>query len=348
MTSKDITVAISTKGRYFTTLPLCLSSILLQTSPPGDFLLFDDNDDPINLLKEPLYEGIFRLLQKAIPNWKVIYGEKRGQVWNHQKALEIASTKYIWRLDDDNVPEANTLQILIDTWNSCNKVGAIGGLVLNPNSVQSLPLLASSKMEDIYLGINTQWFTPFSNHIYPVDHLYSTFLFDKETTDPYCLELSPAGHREETMFTHNILLKGYPLLVQPRAITWHLQAKQGGIRSFFQQQYWQHDEEIFKKYLQQKNILPRELKLIVLDCGLGDHIVFEKLLPEIRNKFPHHRIVIAACYPEVFKNDNVELISIAEAKWYLGDKIENYSVYKFGYTNHWSLPLENAFRKLYL
>ena len=127
-----------------------------------------------------------------------------------------------------------------------------------------------------------------------------------------------------------------------------LRQARGGIRSFSQREFWQHDEEIFKDYLRKLGVQTRELKLIVLDCGLGDHIVFREILPEIKAAFPTHRLVIAACYPEVFVDDNVELISIAEAKWFLGKKIEDYSIYKFGYARNWSLPLVEAFRKLYL
>jgi glycosyltransferase involved in cell wall biosynthesis len=348
LTSKDVTAVISTKGRYDTTLPLCLTSLALQTTPPGKLIIFDDNEQPLNLLQETSYQEICQLLRIAIPNWEVIYGAKKGQVWNHQKALEIAPTDYIWRLDDDNVAGATVLQLFIDTWNNYDKIGAIGGLVLDPKSILSLTKLASSKIDDIYLGINTQWFIPFDARVYPVDHLYSTFLFNRKAASNYCTNLSPAGHREETMFTHNILRNGYPLLVQPKAVTWHLRQARGGIRSFSQREFWQHDEEIFKDYLRKLGVQTRELKLIVLDCGLGDHIVFREILPEIKAAFPTHRLVIAACYPEVFVDDNVELISIAEAKWFLGKKIEDYSIYKFGYARNWSLPLVEAFRKLYL
>lgn len=352
ISSRDVTVEISTKGRYESTLPLCLSSIILQTSPPGKILLFDDNDNPIDLRENFIYQNLFKLFEAASIEWKVVWGQRKGQVANHQRALELSTTRYIWRLDDDHIAEANVLQTLIEAWNTFkeNSVGAIGGLVLKPDSVKvTLPRLASNKIEDIYFGINQQWFFHSSKGVRSVDHLYSTFLFDKEAAKHgYCKDLSPVGHREETMFTCDMQRKGYSVLIDPEAITWHFHAPKGGIRSYSQETLWKHDEEIFSKYLQERGIVARQLKLVVLDCGLGDHIVFRQILPEIRQKFPSHRLVLAVCYPEVFEKDMVELISIAEAKWFLGDKIENYSIYKFCYDKHWNRPLVEAFREMYL
>ncbi len=352
ISSKDVTVEISTKGRYDSTLPLCLSSVALQTSPPGKLLLFDDNDNPIDLRENFIYQNLFKLFEAAKIEWKVVWGQKKGQVANHQKALEISDTRYIWRADDDHIIEPNALQNLINMWNSFKSdkpPGAVGGLVLDPKSIHPLPRLASNKIEDIYQGINKQWFSHTCKDLYLVDHLYSTFLFDKEAAKHgYCKDLSLVGHREETMFTYGMHKKGYSVLINPEVITWHFHSPKGGIRTYSQEALWRHDEEIFSNYLQEHGIITRQLKLVVLDCGLGDHIVFRQILPEIRRKFPTHRLVLAVCYPEVFEKDGVELISIAEAKWFLGDKIENYSIYKFCYDKHWQKPLIEAFREMYL
>jgi hypothetical protein len=351
ITPQDITISLSTKGRYFSTLPLCLTSIALQTSSPKHLLLFDDNDISIDLREEPLYQNIFKLFERAGINWKVIFGEKKGQVFNHQKALEKAPTRYIYRIDDDHILEPNALQSLVNAWNSFegDSLGAIGGLVLDPKSVSPLPTLASNKIQDIFLGLNRQWFFHTNKNPYSVDHLYSTFLFDKEAAKHgYCLELSKVGHREETIFTHLMARKGYTLLVNPETITWHFNCPTGGIRSDSQKELWQQDEEIFGKYLREWNVVIKPLKLIVLDNGMGDHLIFKKILPEIRQKFPSHRIVLSVCYPEVFQDSSIELISIAEAHSMLGEKLDDFNIYKWCWAKNWSLPLEDAFRAMYL
>ena len=351
ITSKDVTVEISTKGRYLSTLPLCLTSIALQTSPPKYLLLFDDNDNPIDLREEPVYQNIFKLLDQANITWEVIFGKKKGQVWNHQTALEKASTRYIFRCDDDHVLEPTTLQNLMYAFNSheTNSVGAVGGLVLDPKQVIPLPKLASNNIQDIFVGLNRQWFTHPDKLIYLVDHLYSTFLFDKEAAKHgYCLELSKVSHREETIFTHLMNRKGYCLLVNPEAITWHFNNPQGGIRLYNQKEMFSHDEQIFLRYLRDWNVNIKPLKLVVLNNGLGDHFIFKQILLEIQTTFSNNRIVLAVCYPEVFQDSNVELISIADAQIMLGDKIEEFDIYKWCWSKNYTKPLVEAFRELYL
>ena len=351
ITSQDVTVEISTKGRYLSTLPLCLTSLALQSTPPAKLLLFDDNDNPIDLREEPIYQNIFKLLEQANIGWEVIFGEKKGQVLNHQKALEKAPTRYIFRCDDDHVLEPTTLQFLLDGFNHYEEgsVGAVGGLVLDPKQIIPLPQLASNKIEDIFLGLNRQWFTHSDKRKYPVDHLYSTFLFDKEAAKHgYCLNLSKAGHREESIFTYSMRKKGYCLLVNPEAITWHFQNPQGGIRSYNQKEFWQHDDAIFFLYLQEWNVAIKPLKLVVLNNGLGDHLIFQQILPEIQAAFPNNRIVLSVCYPEVFQDSKIELISIADAQIMLGEKIEEFDIYKWCWGRNWNKPLIDAFREMYL
>ena len=82
--------------------------------------------------------------------------------------------------------------------------------------------------------------------------------------------------------------------------------------------------------------------LVVLDSGIGDHIVFKSILPDLKNKYEN--ITIACCYPFVFENEN--LISIEQVKKII--PIDNYNIYKFMYDNNWNDSLENAYRKKYL
>ena len=92
------TATISTKGRYFDTLPLALRSIANQTVPPEKIIVFDDNEEPIDLRKENVYQSLFAILNCRNIKWEVVYGGKCGQVYNHQKALEIVDTELKVRL----------------------------------------------------------------------------------------------------------------------------------------------------------------------------------------------------------------------------------------------------------
>ena len=136
--------------------------------------------------------------------------------------------------------------------------------------------------------------------------------------------------------------------MNPEAITWHFNNPQGGIRLYNQKEMFSHDEQIFLRYLRDWNVNIKPLKLVVLNNGLGDHFIFKQILLEIQTTFSNNRIVLAVCYPEVFQDSNVELISIADAQIMLGDKIEEFDIYKWCWSKNYTKPLVEAFRELYL
>lgn len=184
-----------------------------------------------------------------------------------------------------------------------------------------------------------------------VDHLYSTFLYRVAAgrkAGGYPRDLSPVGHREESTFSYSMKRAGYRLLVTPKAVTWHLRAPTGGIRTYKDPLLWEADERRFLERLAAWNVKPKPYMIAVLDNGLGDHIVFRSILPEIRTRHAEKRIVIAACYPEVFEDEaDISLASIAEAKSAFGD-IGRWDIYRFCEERAWSRTLADAFRAMYL
>jgi hypothetical protein len=94
---------------------------------------------------------------------------------------------------------------------------------------------------------------------------------------------------------------------------------------------YEHDEQIFRNILQY-----RDRTIVVLKCGLGDHIVFSRILPSIPNA------EVFSCYPEVVPGR-----SIAEAVQLFGD-LDPWNVYKKMDQWKWKDSLEAAYRKLYL
>ena len=341
--SIDVTCSISTKDRYHTTLPICLVSIANQTHKPKKILVFDDGEQK-DLRKDSVYASIFALLNEKGIEIEVIFGKRKGQVHNHQMSIGIAKTEWIWRVDDDDAPESNVLELLVR--NIRDDVGAVSGLVLDP-SIGTFPAEScSGNIEDIFTKPNIQW-SRFKG-VKEVDHLNNTFLFRKSAAKHgYCLELSPVGHREETMFTYEIKLAGYKLLVDPEAVIWHLRSPSGGIRSYEQSFLWEHDEKIFNRKLEEYKIKPKISKLIVLDCGLGDHYAFKMILPELKNKYSD--LVLAVCYPEVFEDDNVKITSIIDAKQIMSEEnFDKYNIYRFMIDNNWTGRLVDAYRKMLL
>lgn len=332
----EVTAVISTKDRY-ASLANCLVAVASQTYRPKEVIIYDDGEQR-DLREDQIFHNIFSMLNAKDIAWRVLFGEKRGQVHNHQRSLKDAETEWIWRLDDDNVPESDVLSKLVAKIG--DNVGAVGGLVLDPKAPLASSGTASNKIEDIYLGLNIQWFR--NSGVKEVDHLYSTFLFRKEAAEHgYCTELSPVGHREETIFTYEMKRKGWDLIVTTDAITWHLRSGKGGIRSYDQKFFWEHDEEIFSKRLARWGVKPSRYKMVVLDSGLGDHLVFKTLIPELKAKYD--KLIVANCYPKIFKDEGITMISIAEAKTILD--VDEHNVYKFMHDRNWTGSLVDAYRE---
>ena len=163
-----------------------------------------------------------------------------------------------------------------------------------------------------------------------VEHLHCSFLYRAGVAD-YNLGLSRVAHREETLFTYSLHQKGYTILAVPNAVTWHMKNPEGGIRSETKKEMYQHDEQIFRNILQY-----RGKTIVVLNCGLGDHIVFSHVLPSIPNA------EVFSCYTQVVSGR-----SIAEAIQLFGD-LDQWNIYKKMDQWKWKGNLEDAYRKMYL
>ena len=317
MVLDNVTATVSTKGRFSTTLPLVLTSVINQTVKPGTIFIYDDNPTLEDLRENEIYKNLFTLLNRVGINWEVKVGGRRGQIINHQRALEDVNTDWIWRLDDDNVMESDTLQKLSDYAFNNPRVGAVGPLILDPKNPFNYSKLGSNKIEDIFLGLNIQWMEKHEQKTIEVDHLQgSTFLFRKEAgKHGYDLRLSKVGHREETIFTYEMKRTDWRLVVLTDVKTWHMRYGAGGIRSQNEVKLFEQDEKIFYEYLRKWKVPISKIKVIPLDGGIGDHYAFRyTALPAIKKKYFDHRIIIGACYPEVFEEDvGVEVVSLAES-----------------------------------
>ncbi len=319
----SVLCSVSTRGRTHTTLPMALQAIINQTRKPDKLVIFDDNDDPQDLRSDPLYQQLFYMLQaKEIP-WEWLYAGKKGQHHNHQMANWMGYD-WVWRVDDDALPEPNVLQNLLK--HAGPQVGGVGGSVLTPP--QAFEGTATGKIEQIYVEPNLQWGR--IKKTQEVEHLHCTFLYRAGVYD-YNLALSRVAHREETLFTYGLHKKGYKLLVVPNAVTWHLKAPSGGIRMENRQELFDHDEQIFRNTMAFRNNT-----IVVLNSGMGDHIVFSHVLPYIKDP------IVFGCYPEIVPSK-----SIAEAQSLFGD-IEMFNIYGKMHHWKWQSSLEDAYRKMYL
>jgi hypothetical protein len=320
----SILCSISTRGRYDSTLPLALQAILNQSKLPDKLVIFDDNDDPRDVRNELFYSYFFKICDIKGLKWEWVFAEKKGQHYNHDKA-NISGYEWVWRIDDDCIPEPNVLATLFHYTHK--SVGAVGGAIL------TLPYLpdtskSTGKIKDIDLEPNIQWNEIKSRK--EVEHLHCSFLYRAGIHD-YNLGLSRVAHREETLFTYGLHLKGYRNLVVPHATSYHLKNPHGGIRAETNKDLYDRDELIFRN-----TVAYKDKKVIVLNCGMGDHIVFKNVMQNITNA------EIFTCFPEIIPGR-----PISEAMALFGS-LDQWSVYRKMAQWQWKDSLELAFRKMYL
>ena len=316
--------SISTRGRYHTTLPLSIQSIITQTRKVDKLVIFDDNDEPKDLRQDPIYMHLFKMLDMKGIIWEWLFAGKKGQHHNHQIANKMGY-EFVWRVDDDTIAEPNVLKNLLS--HMSKDVGGVGGSILTPNW-DCRENTATGLIDNIDKESCKQWGT--ISKVKKVDHLHCSFLYRAGIVD-YNTGLSRVAHREETLFSYQLKSKGYENLVIPNTITWHLKSPDGGIRTNDKKEMYDYDEFVFRNHLEHK-----DKTIVVLDNGMGDHIVFKHVLSEIKNP------LVFTCYPDIVSGK-----SIAEAKHLFGS-IESYNIYRKMDQWNWKDSLENAFRKLYL
>ena len=320
-----ILCSIATRGRYFTTLPLVLQAVINQTWLPNKVIIFDDNDEPQDMRQEFIYQNLFQQMHIKGIEWEWLFAEKKGQHHIHQKA-NLMGFDWVWRVDDDCVPESTVLQSLYSHATQFPNVGAVGGSIITGQPIDASQ--STGLIKNIDSEPNIQW--NFIEGIREVEHLHCSFLYKTGIYD-FNLGLSRVAHREETLFTYGLYLKGYKILTVPNAISWHMKNPQGGIRAETKKEMYDHDEQIFRNFLSYSGNT-----IVVLNAGLGDHIVFNHILPEI------NKPIVFTCYPEI-----VEGRSIAEAQHLFGN-IDQWNIYGKMDQWKWTDSLENAYRKLYL
>ena len=138
-----ILCSVATRGRYHSTLPMVLMAIANQTKLPNKVIVFDDNDEPEDLRKNFIYQHIFQILTEKKIDWEVLYAPKKGQHHIHQRANTMGY-EWVWRVDDDCIPEYNVLERLTDYL--LPNIGALGGSILTHSTH---PVKATGYIEKI-------------------------------------------------------------------------------------------------------------------------------------------------------------------------------------------------------
>lgn len=343
-----VTVEISTLNRYFTTLPMTIASVAMQTWKPDRLVLYDDGEQKELREVEP-YTNLFHLLNDLGIPFETFKTPRLGLAANHQHVLENAQTDFVLRVDDDHILEPRTIEVLMRVMTDSPQVGAVAPLVHHPGHVHPLPSDVRGKVDDVFKGVNLQWFDVNGLGERETEHLYSCYMYRVKAAREAggYPRLSPVSFREDTWFSMKIRRAGYKLIVTPLTKVHHLQQASGGIRTFSDGSLWDQDDKAWREWLAECGMEDKSPKLIVADVGLGDHVLLRSVLPVLKEKHKDRGLTLAICYPEVFENEEVETISIGEAQQRLGSRFEDSNLYRWCAVNNWTDSLSEAMVKFW-
>lgn len=355
----EVVAYICTKDRYHN-LYVAIMAVLGQTQKPEGLIIFDDSKHTFDLRTSSEWDALFYLLDHSGIIWHYIYTGGVGQVRNHNKAIDMCLSEFLWRIDDDTIPQNDVLKKLYSHISVDEEVGAVGGKILT-HKIGFPVLKCSSYIADIHRMPNLQLATDAESVYKNVEHLHCSFIYKRDTGVRYNDKLSEVGHREETLFSYGLYKADYKLIVDLSAVTLHTKSPMGGIRS---QEYnkdesmFMHDEDIFLSEIGEdiikKKILAKETNLVILDNAIGDHYVFKQVMPNIIKA--RGRITLAVCYPEVFEeyiqpNEHVQIISIEDARSIVESMkmtMSAFNIYAYMQNNKWTKSLAEAYEALYL
>ena len=346
--NEKITIGVPTRNRY-KNLALCLQGLINQAYKNWDLIIVDDSDNPRDLRFLSIFQNLFIRLDREKHNWQIIYGQRRGPHYSQQIILEIAKTDWIWRIDDDEIAENDCLTSLVNNidnnhylLSSCikneiinteeNNIGAIGGKVIQPRYLDIRLENPDFTINSLF-DFNGQWDISLQKKITNVEHLHSTFLYNRQAVlkvGGYDLGFSPVGHLEETDLTYRLFQAGYNNIFEPKALTWHYRAERGGIRDNNQQFYFEHDEKIFFKKYRKFN---SDKIYVPIFGGIGDHLLATPMLRGLKKKYPDKNLIVGASNPIILRN----LLYIdGFCKTEMAEKISGKpsSIYEIGFKQH--------------
>lgn len=341
MTKETLSVVIGTRNRE-NCLVGCLSSIINQTYLPDEIVIFNDGDHEFSSYTAKLLTYIDKELKIKVYLNKGLGGNAK----NFQQHLLGCQCDIIFRIDDDCILDERCY--IKNAINELKHGCLVSSHIIDPTA--PLPTSKLDKNTLSNLQTNVQWQAP-DKIIEGNEHLYSSFLFYKNDVIgrwiyyPACL--SNVSHREETIFSYQCFRKGFNLKVLPQ-VMWHLRCQTGGIREF-PTQYYDHDEQVFKKWLEVYNKIGPDRKIVLSNSAVGDRICLSTQLKKINELYPD--IVFALAPDDIFTPEytkGLEKISMEDAMlYYLGTMPVWSNIYHWMADRKWKGQLKDAYFEMY-
>ena len=351
---KRVTICIATKNRR-QVLHQVLWSLRNQVYQWFDVVIVDDGDGDFNeqswtedsfygpLIKELQHQHKVKIISSPKSD-KIGAVYQAGLLW----AIKEWNNPLFLRCDDDVWLDPNYLEKLVKVFDD-PKVGAAGGLMLNPGSdIQTIEAGDEKyqewgKIDNVATVPNLQWFrhedvTPFA-----VEHLHSMQMLTTKALKiigGFDTALF-SNFREETHLSWRVALEGYKCTVVPEAEAWHLKAPDGGVRTG--SNTWVDD---CRKFSLVKKTLSPGIHMSWTHAP-GDVIMLTPMLKELRKKYPDRNITLYHPSAKEILEDNPNIDAIGKNAFDVQrtNRTEE-SVYGWAARNNWTRHLANAYCRI--
>jgi GT2 family glycosyltransferase len=268
-------------------LGVTLSSLLNQTFKEWDLIIVDDSNQSIKQFY--LIKGLLNLLHHQGHTFKVIRGNGGGMDAALNLGQSISGAELILRMDDDVWMERDYIRLLYECIIQDSSIGGVGGVCPNVFHTKEKLTKMDPKTESwggliireggVFKFPEKQSYIHHASEPYEVEHLRGYFLYRKSAVEEvggFPTDYSQFARREELDTSIRMRMAGYKLMVEPRAICWHLFAMRGGtreieggdwVKSPQSKRYIEHDLALFDKKLRGWLKSDKGKRLKIIDLG---------------------------------------------------------------------------------
>jgi ADP-heptose:LPS heptosyltransferase len=326
-------------------------SLIRQDFKAWDLIIVDDSDAALDWNNLGVYPRLFSEINRTGHRLKIAPGPRVSRIGAAYQTGLMASwpdNELFLRVDDDSWLEPDYLNELVSLF-SDHEVSAAGGLFLHPGQgIETLsrddPRMSGARIKNLSDQCNIQWFRHEGDQPIEVEHLTANILFRRESL------LSIAGfetslyrqHRDETQASWRLHVEGGKLLVNPKAVAWHLRGVTGGARG--------HSPDVYindhRNFMAQRRTMKPGIHLS-LSHGIGDGFMATPMLNELRKLNPERNIAVWAPWGRDLLKGNPDIDAIAEHPMDEQRTARiDISVYTWASANRWEGHLAQAYCRM--
>lgn len=346
-----ITVCVATKNRT-DMLHQLLWSLIRQQYPAWDLLIVDDSDEPVPWDRVGVYPRLFSEMTRTGHSVRIAAGprvNRIGAAFQVGFAASDPASPLFFRVDDDAWLEPDYLARLSAIMGDPD-IGACGGLFLHPGGeVETFgeedARYRHGAVEHLSDAVNIQWFLHEIDRLIPVEHLTANILFSRkwlERIGGFEAHLYQQ-HRDETQASWRLHVEGARLVVDPRAVAWHLRGVNGGARG--------HHPDVYlndhRTFMAQRRTMKAGIH-VHLGHALGDGLMATPMLSVLAWMNPGRNIAVCAPWAADVLTGNPAIDEIADNPLDAQRTVRlDQSVYGWASAHGWKGHLAEAYCRMF-